>query len=270
MRLEVDELQAFYASREGQLARRLIANRLRALWPDLRGQSVVGLGYALPFLHVMECADRVVALMPKGQGACLWPPGGPVATALVREHELPLEDGSIDRIVLAHALECSDRLPRLLREIWRVLADGGRLVAIVPNRRGLWCLSERTPFGVGHPYSRRQLEKTLVHHLFAPVGEERALYLPPTNYRLLLRMAIGVERLGLRFAREFSGVVMIEAEKRIYLGNPVGAAQVTPTRRYLPVPQHSIAARELEPAMDADTRQGLGSIGEGEAWRPGR
>ena len=56
----------------------------------------------------------------------------------MEEYDLPLPDLSVDRIVLVHALEMSDDAPSLVREIWRVLAPGGRLLLVIPNRRGLW------------------------------------------------------------------------------------------------------------------------------------
>ena len=142
MRPEVDELVAFYQGREGQLARRLVAARLRALWPDVAGQRLVGLGYAAPYLPLFGEALRCVALMPAAQGARAWPAVGASRTALVREDELPLADGSVDRVLLVHALELSERVDRVLREVWRVLADGGRLRAHrfhVPDRVAVGC-----------------------------------------------------------------------------------------------------------------------------------
>ena len=45
------DLRDFYASSLGQVARRMIRRRLRALWPDVSGESVLGLGYATPYLN---------------------------------------------------------------------------------------------------------------------------------------------------------------------------------------------------------------------------
>ncbi|MDX6750357.1 methyltransferase domain-containing protein [Geminicoccaceae bacterium 1502E] len=235
MRPEVEELQAFYGSREGQLARRLVHARLRALWPDLRGARVLGIGFAGPFLAAFEGAERTLAVMPPSQGALAWPPGSPSRTVLARDDELPLPDGSADRVLLAHALECSEDSSRLLREVWRVLADGGRLIALVPNRSGLWCWSERTPFGQGQPFSQHQLELALQRQLFEPVASARALYLPPVRSRLLQRGAIAVERLGLRLAPGLGGVLLVEAEKRIYLATPLRLRQPRTRRRYVPI-----------------------------------
>lgn len=238
MHADIAELQEFYASRHGQLARRLIGHQLRQIWGDLSGRVVVGLGYAVPFLPVLDDAERAVALVP--QQAAGWSPiecDGRIA--LVQDDELPLADGSVDRLLLAHALETTPKSHRFMREVWRVLADGGRMLALVPNRRGLWCWSERTPFGHGQPYSAGQLERMLRGYLFEPLTTRRALYLPPTGSRLLLRFAVPVERLGLRFAPQFSGVLLIEAEKRIYLPTVAAETGRRKARRpaYAAVPQ---------------------------------
>ena len=105
--------------------------RIRLLWPDLSGMRVLGLGYATPFLRPFaDEAERVIALMPAGQGVLPWPEDGANAVALAEEVELPLQDYSIDRVLLVHALEHSDNARLLLKEIWRVLAGGGRLLAV--------------------------------------------------------------------------------------------------------------------------------------------
>jgi SAM-dependent methyltransferase len=244
MRPEVEDLQRFYATRQGQVARRLIHHQIKALWPDLTGCNVMGFGYATPFLAGLDTAARAIALMPAEHALGLVPQEGGGRIALTREDELPLADGSVDRALLVHALECCGNVPRLIREVWRVLADGGRMIVVVPNRRGLWALSDRTPFGHGQPYSIGQLERTLNSHLFTPMDQRAALFLPPTQSRLLLRLAVPVERMGLGFARRFAGVVLLEAEKQIYVGTPSPALARARGRRYVPVMQGLAAARD--------------------------
>ena len=61
---DVVDLNEFYASPLGQVARRMIRRKLRQLWPNVRGQSVLGLGYATPYLHQFrDEAARVIAVM---------------------------------------------------------------------------------------------------------------------------------------------------------------------------------------------------------------
>ena len=42
----------FYATPRGAVAERLLCERLTLLWPDLRGQSVLGIGFAEPYLRL--------------------------------------------------------------------------------------------------------------------------------------------------------------------------------------------------------------------------
>src|SRR6201999_2233821 len=108
-----------------------------------------------------------------------WPSKLPTLTALVEELDLPLPDAAVDRVLLVHALEMSQDATALLREIWRVMASGGQLLAVVPNRRGLWARMDTTPFGHGRPYSRPQIASLMREASFTPVGWSEALYVPP-------------------------------------------------------------------------------------------
>jgi len=221
MRPDVIDLRQFYATELGEMARRHLGQRIRALWPDLRGQRVLGLGYAVPFLRpYLGEAERVLALMPAQQGVLHWPPEGPCVTGLVEEAELPLPDSSIDRVLLVHGLEGSEQIGATLREIWRVLAPGGRLLVVAPNRRGLWARVERTPFGQGHPFTAGQLTKLLRQAMFLPTATAAALFFPPSEMRFLLRGANALERLGQCYGARFAGTLLVEATKQIYATNP--------------------------------------------------
>ena len=130
---------------------------------------MLGFGFPTPYLGVIETAERVLAFMPAGQGVIDWPSGSASgsAAALVDEDSLPLPDSSIDLVILVHGLEMSDRPNALMAELRRVLASGGRLIVVVPNRQGPWASTDLSPFGFGRPYSRGQLRQ-----LFAEVGFE--------------------------------------------------------------------------------------------------
>ena len=217
---DVVDLREFYETRRGQVARHMMRRAIRSVWPDVKGQSLLGRGFATPYLRQFKGeAERVLAFMPSSQGVLHWPPEGPGVVALVEETELPLPDYSVDRVLLVHGLENSESLRALLREIWRVLTGDGRLLTVVPNRRGIWARSDRTPLGWGHPYSAAQLSRVLRDNMFTPTRTERALYVPPTRSHTLLRSAPAFERMGSRFFPTFSGVVMIESGKQLYAGS---------------------------------------------------
>lgn len=219
MRTDVVDLRDFYRSPLGRVAERQIARRARAIWPDVRGMTVAGYGYAGPALAPFRGeAERVLSMMPASQGVLHWPEEEPNLAALSEEADLPLPDLSVDRLILLHGLETADALRPLLRELWRVLADNGRLLAIVPNRRGVWARTDRTPFGAGQPFSVSQLGRRLRDSLFTPLQQARALYVPPLRRQILLRGADAWEEIGIRWFPQFGGVVMVEASKQLYAG----------------------------------------------------
>jgi SAM-dependent methyltransferase len=217
MASDVVDLRDFYRTGLGQIARRMIRHALRRVWPDLSGMRLLGIGYATPFLSAVSAdAERVVGLMPASLGVLGWPAEGPNVVALADEGELPFADYSIDRVLLVHALETSEEVRPMLKEIWRVLAGGGRLLVVVPNRRGIWARLERTPFGHGRPYTTGQLSQLLRDEQFTPAGYDNALFIPPVRRRMTLRSAPAWERVGKRWFPTFAGVVLVEATKQIY------------------------------------------------------
>ena len=100
--------------------------------------------------------------MPAEQGVVIWPGGGRCSAALVDTQMLPLPDGSVDRLLLAHALEAADRPDALLEELWRITAPEGRIIVIVPSRRGVWARADSTPYGQGLPYSKRNSANSFI------------------------------------------------------------------------------------------------------------
>ena len=219
--MDVVDLRNFYAQYLGVVARRLIGRGIRDRWSDTSGLRVVGIGYATPYLGLFrEEAERCLALMPAAQGVVRWPSARAGLTALVEEDELPLTDSAVDRVLLVHALEMSPDPAELLREAWRVLAAGGRLLAVVPNRRGVWARMDTTPFGHGRPYSRSQITQLLRDTWFTPTGWGEALYVPPISRTLFLRSAIAWERTGATLSAPFAGVHIVEATKQVYRALP--------------------------------------------------
>lgn len=246
---DVADLIAFYDSPLGQVARRMIRRRIRAVWPRTNGEAVVGLGYATPFLRpfVGEAA-RVIAIMPPRQGVRHWPRTEPSRVALADEAALPLPDRSVDRLLMVHAIECTEQLRPMMREVWRVLTDSGRVLIVTPNRRGIWARLERTPFGHGRPYTIGQLNRTLEETLFAPTGTQRALFLPPIRSRVLLKAAPAWEEVGRRWFTQVSGVLLMEARKSAYA--PTSRLE-TARQPALAVVPHGAAVRTAEAPMAA-------------------
>lgn len=238
MSVDVVDLRHFYAQPLGMVARRFVGRGVRARWPDLRGMRVVGLGYATPYLGLFRHeAERCLAFMPAAQGVVKWPSQRPALTALVDELELPIADAAVDRMLLIHAVETSHDTVALLREVWRALSAGGRLLAVIPNRRGLWARLDITPFGHGRPYSRAQITSLLRESWFTPTSWEEALYIPPVPRPWFLRAAAAWERAAGGISAPFAGVYIVEAMKQVY--RPVPARRQK--RRLVPALQPALA-----------------------------
>lgn len=245
MHTDIVDLRAFYQSRLGGIAATAITMALSDIWSNLPGERLVGMGYAVPYLdHFAADAERAFAFMPAGQGAVNWPVGAASSTVLCFEEELPLPDASIDRILMVHALEFAEDARETLKEAWRVLAPGGRLVIVVPNRRGVWARFEHTPFGAGRPYSRGQMTRLLRETNFTPGEFAEALMFPPHPGPSIRSIRLGMERVGRTLWPVFAGVIMVEAQKRLYQGLPVAAR--ASRRVFVPVlsPQPTRTMRE--------------------------
>ena len=156
---------------------------------------------------------------------------------MVEDDLLPLPDLSVDRLLCVHAVETSGAVRPMLREIWRVLRPEGRLMVIVPNRRGLWARRDNSPFGHGQPYSRGQIEALLVGAMFGIEDTSYALVAPPIDWRPLWNSAPSLERRGMALP-SFAGVIMVEARKEVSGTIPRGhrAAVRKRSRRALLVP----------------------------------
>jgi hypothetical protein len=117
---------------------------------------------------------------------------------------------------------------------------------VVPNRRGLWCLSESTPFGHGQPFSISQLKGVLRNAMFVPRESASALFVPPMRSRVILRTAVAWERVGLRWAKHFAGLLLMLAEKQIYAAPFEPAVAKRRVRAYMPVPRALAAAERIQ------------------------
>jgi SAM-dependent methyltransferase len=179
---------SFYATPRGVVAGGLVRERLRALWPSLDGMSVLGVGYASPYVRVWTGSARrcVVAvptqIAPTDVGTVRWPTISGNLTCTAEEDALPFADLSFDRVLLVHGIEAADNARAMLREVWRVLKDDGRLMVVAPNA---------------------------------------ALFMPPVKLRMMLRSAQAWETGGRYLAPHLAGVTITEAVKDVYAAIPV-------------------------------------------------
>lgn len=225
MRQSAEQIDAFYATPLGRAALRLMSQRLMRLWSGLAQEDLLVLGTVPAGLELDWASCRRVADVDihthrpfpvdrRGRGNTRLP---------ARSTRLPFADQTFSRVLLVHAIEESRDAHTLLREAWRVAAPEARMVVVASNRRGLWSRAERTPFGQGRPFTRRQLSELLGAAMFETTAWSHALYVPPVNLRLVAASAGAWERAGETLWPALGGVVLVEGVKRLTV--PPGALE---------------------------------------------
>lgn len=220
------DLKYFYNGFSGQIIRKIIREKILALWSpeDTKNLNVMGYGYALPYLRpYLKNTANLYTMMPAQLGVHDWPPEGLNKVCLSDEGALPLPTNSVDRVLMVHGLEFLEFPESSFEELWRVMKSTGRILIIVPNRMGFWARADWNPFGQGKPYSARQVENFLKDNLFVHERTTYALFSPPFQNKLLLRAAHLFEHVGAYLYPALGGVTVIEASKQLYAGKGTAA-----------------------------------------------
>ncbi|MGR3490815.1 MAG: hypothetical protein ACU0DW_02060 [Shimia sp.] len=229
MFLDVVHLRNFYyRSPLGRAAQAAIRGQVTALWPDAKGQAVVGYGFAVPLLRpYLKTADRVIGLMPGPQGVMPWPAGRDNLSVLCEETLWPLPTESVDKLLILHGLDASEHPAAVMEECYRVLTGQGRALFIVPNRISAWARRDGTPFSASRPYTPAQMENRVKYHGFVPERMVTALYQPPRDSRFWRKVGPWAEAIGTSVpALRAGGVLMLEATKQVPRPTRPGLGQV--------------------------------------------
>ena len=208
--MNIVDIAQFYTQPLGKTTQELLAAKLQPLLQAQPDQLVLGLGFASPYLSEDL---KTVSFMMARAGVMHWPIASTVRSALVDELDLPLSDNHVDVALLIHALEFSESAEDLLEEVWRVLTPQGKLILVVPNRRGLWSSSDLTPFGQGQPFSRSQLSKLLKEAQFVVNNMKQVLLGPPWGGSGLAKAMEYGSSFGFG---ALSGAILVEATKQVY------------------------------------------------------
>jgi ubiquinone/menaquinone biosynthesis C-methylase UbiE len=212
---------SWYATPRGQVAWRFeLEVLLRALEPR-SGEEVLDAGCGTGVL-ARELAARGVAVTGVDiSGAMLGLAreklrGEGVRLVHADIAALPFPHASYDAVVCFTVLEFLPHPEEALREMWRVLKPGGRLVLGVLNRLSVWALRRRGRGVFAHArfYTlwemRRLIKETLPVSACTWAG---GVYFPPRLPEGLLRYAHCFELAGRLVARPFGAVLVFRVEK---------------------------------------------------------
>jgi len=139
--------------------------------------------------------------------------------------QLPFQDGYFDWILMCHSLELEGDPEAILEEVYRVLKLGGRLVIIAPNRHRFLSRSEYFPFGSGTPYTKSQLKQLLRVAKFSAESWSGVGLLSPANFGDQSRFIKYQGPISSGFLKPFSGVIIMEAEKKVFSGVKTNAKE---------------------------------------------
>lgn len=211
---DVVALERFYQSDVGRVVEDIISDNIKALWPSIIAETLVGIGYAAPYVkpYVSETC-RVFSLVPEKQGAIVSPALSSHRVAMFKNDKWPLCNSSVDRILMIHLFEHTENKNSLLREAWRVLKENGRLLVCVPNMRSLWAHLAQNPFRSGQSFTLNELSKILKDSLFLPLQIRTTLYTPPIHVGFLKRYYKFIEDAGQRWSNHLGGLILLDCAK---------------------------------------------------------
>jgi len=185
MTIDVNRLRDFYSAAPRIVPRRLINRGIHARWPNGR-TGVLALVIPRPIWGLFAKTQSAASLHAGGAGRAemadragrRWPPPTLVDNFRCRC------GCRCRRILLDSSLEMSDDPRGLLREVWRVRAPSGRMMAVVRTAGG--CDAHRHhAVRHGRPYSRSQITQLLRPDLVTPTRGRGAVHAAGSGRRFL-------------------------------------------------------------------------------------
>ena len=223
MHADIVDLRQFYHSELGRLAEQSIAMALSSLWARLPEERLVGLGYSVPYLDRFRAdTERTFAFMPAGQGAVNWPMGSAVVdgadlrrgTAAAGFVDRPRADGAFAGICRKPARDAEGALAGAGAR--RAAGDRG---AEPPRRLGA---DGAYALRLGPALFARPADGAAARDEFHARSDRRSAVLPALEAASRsCRLRRAFERIGRTLWPVFSGVIIVEAQKRLYQGLPV-------------------------------------------------
>ncbi|MFT8418766.1 MAG: methyltransferase domain-containing protein [Acetobacter sp.] len=211
--------ESFYGTPSGKVCVGLLGERMRWFWPELKNQSVLGLGGAAPYLHMVGDGStlRIGAYlggtreMACQSGQC----------CVVDPASLPFEEQRFDRIMLVHALQGRENPVTVLRSAARALKDDGRLLMVVPSRLGGRARLRRTPFARDTAFTRPKLRQLLAAAMLRAEQWDEAVFLPASQACRTLRRGRRMDIAGKVLCPGGGSLILVEAVADVYSALPL-------------------------------------------------
>ncbi|MCP1241975.1 methyltransferase domain-containing protein [Acetobacter lambici] len=212
--------ESFYGTPSGKVYVSLLGERMRWFWPEMKNQSVLGLGGAAPYLHTIGDSStlRIGAYLGNTRVDTAFQPG---QCCVVDPAELPFEPQKFDRILLVHALQGRDNPLTVLRSAARALKDDGRLLMVVPSRLGGRARLRRTPFARDASFTRPKLRQLLAAAMLRAEQWDEAVFLPASQACRTLRRGRRMDIAGKVLCPGGGSLILVEAVPDMYSALPL-------------------------------------------------
>ena len=186
---------------------------LERILPGIPGQMAIQLGGIQEISFLKNCAmSKLYFASQQISHQC-------VKTSIQCDYEnLPFESNSVSLIILPHTLEFCTCPAQLLREIYRVLLPGGRLVILEFNRWSLW--SWVYP-GSGRFYSIWNVKKWLNESGYVEIFNKSFFFLGAAKKTFNARLLKFSDVLGQIFTPKMGAVYLIYAQKKMTGSTPI-------------------------------------------------
>lgn len=214
MKINIENFKIFYSSFLGKSITQIILKKIHNLWPNFNNSRNAAIGFGFPFLSVFKSnIQRLFFLVPNKFGLFNFFINEKNLTASVQEDILPLEDLSIDRLLVVNCFEYLSEHKKFLREAWRILDKDGEIIIITPNTYGLWRFFYKKKLNSPTTFSSYELDLLLSNNFFTPVKIEYCLFLPPLKNKFFINKIRSFEVLNNRLTKYFAGLIIIKGKK---------------------------------------------------------
>lgn len=192
-------VDCFYKTSLGETVSQQLMNAIKPHLGDITGQNILIIGPKISGIEQLELKCSQVQYRNFG--------GSQV---------FPFSDDSFRKVIILHTLEFTQHIKGFLREVWRVTAPEGKAIFIVSNRLGLLVRSDKTPFGYGQPFTRKQIKNLLSENSFQLLGSSEALCMPVWSLSYKPKVMKFMDKMGQLLWPELGGVFLVVGKKTIY------------------------------------------------------
>lgn len=209
MIIDFQVIKDFYASKKGKSFSQIISSNLAKI-TNVRNKSILKLGYLEPFLTDKVLMNNITTgILPNNY---VFHNGDVPYSYKINQDlcSIQLKTASQNMVVTVNVIEYSENLEKTIREIWRILKDGGKLIIITPLVYNIYNVFHNTPFKLAQKFTENNLARILEKNDFS-ITYSKIIQFPPQPKEG------PISRYMYSCFSMFSSVLIIEASKGTFL-----------------------------------------------------